>query len=270
MPFPYYTGVTVNNPLLGNYNSHQFQLTVQRRMASGLMVNIAYTGGKKISDSAIVPVDFGPVEQVTDNGFQDALFNRQLNKSVDPADVSQRLVSSAIYELPFGPGKRFNPSSSVARKMVGGWQINLISVMQTGVPLTVRGASNNAADRPNSTGVSAGLPRSQRSADRWFDTTQFVNPPEFQLGNVSRTIPDVRHPGTVNFDLSLIKDTRFLERFNLQFRFEAFNAFNQVNYGLVDDTFGAGPDGRNARAQFGTIVTARDARVMQLGLKLIF
>ncbi len=270
MPFPYYTGVTVNNPLLGNYNSHQFQLTVQRRMASGLMVNFAYTGGKKISDSAIVPVDFGPIEQVTDNGFQDALFNRQLNKSVDPADVSQRLVSSAIYELPFGPGKRFNPGSTVARKIVGGWQINLISVMQTGVPLTVRGASNNAADRPNSTGVSAALPRSERSADRWFDTTQFVNPPAFQLGNVSRTIPDVRHPGTVNFDLSLIKDTRFLERFNLQFRFEAFNAFNQVNYGLVDDNFGAGPDGRNARAQFGTIVTARDARVMQLGLKLIF
>jgi hypothetical protein len=74
----------------------------------------------------------------------------------------------------------------------------------------------------------------------------------------------------VNFDFSLIKDTKFLERFNLQFRFEAFNAFNHVNYGLVDDNFGAGPDGRNARAQFGTITSARDARILQLGLKLIF
>ncbi|MDX2270083.1 MAG: hypothetical protein NW208_18415 [Bryobacter sp.] len=155
-------------------------------------------------------------------------------------------------------------------KLVGGWQVNLISVMQTGIPLTVRGASNNAADRPNSTGVSAKLPSDQRSADRWFDTRQFVNPPAFTLGNVSRTIPDVRHPGTVNFDISLVKDTRFLERFNLQFRAEAFNAFNHVNYGLADDSFGAGPDGFNSRAQFGTITSARDARVMQLGLKLIF
>jgi hypothetical protein len=270
MPFPYYTGVTVANPLYGNYNSHQFQLTVQRRMAKGLLLNFAYTGGKKISDSAIVPVDFGPIEQVTDNGYQDGLYNRKLNKSVDPADVSQRLVTSAIYELPFGPGKALNPSNAVARKLVGGWQINMISVMQTGIPLTVRGATNNAADRPNSTGLSAALPRGERTADRWFDTRQFVNPPDFTLGNVGRTTPDVRHPGTVNFDFSLIKDTKFLERFNLQFRFEAFNAFNHVNYGLVDDNFGAGPDGRNARAQFGTITSARDARILQLGLKLIF
>jgi hypothetical protein len=270
MAYPYYTGVSANNPLLGNYNSHQLQITVQRRMTNGLLLNFAFTGGKRISDSNVVPVDFGPIEQVTDNGYQDALYNRQLNRSVDPADVSKRLVVSAIYELPFGQGKAFNPSNAFLRKAVGGWQINMISVMQTGIPLTVRGATNQAADRPNSTGISAKLPNSERNENRWFDTNQFFNPPAFELGNVSRTIPDVRHPGTVNFDLSLIKDTRFLERFNLQFRAEAFNAFNQVNWGLVDDTFGAGPDGRNARAQFGTINSARDARVMQLGLKLIF
>ncbi|MBK7930767.1 MAG: carboxypeptidase regulatory-like domain-containing protein [Bryobacterales bacterium] len=270
MPFPYYTGVTVSNPLLGNYLSHQLQLNIQRRMRNGLLLNFAYTNGKKFSDSTLVPVDFGPIEQITDNGFQDGLYNRKLNRSIDPGDVSQRLVVSALYELPFGRGKAFNPSNGVAQRIVGGWQINMISVMQTGIPLTVRGANNNAADRPNSTGVSAELPSDQRTAQRWFDTTQFVNPPQFTLGNVSRTIGDVRHPGTVNFDLSLVKDTRITERFNLQFRAEAFNALNHVNYGLVDDTFGAGPDGKNARAQFGTITTARDARIMQLGLKLIF
>lgn len=56
----------------------------------------------------------------------------------------------------------------------------------------------------------------------------------------------------------------------LQFRFESFNTINHVNYGLVNDTFAAGPDGRNSSATFGTIVTARDARINQLGLKLIF
>jgi hypothetical protein len=49
-----------------------------------------------------------------------------------------------------------------------------------------------------------------------------------------------------------------------------FNVPNHVNLGLVDDTFAPGPDGRNASAQFGTINSARDARIIQLGLKLIF
>ena len=142
--------------------------------------------------------------------------------------------------------------------------------MQAGIPLTVRGANNFQADRPSSTGKSAKLPRDQRSAQRWFDTAQFVNPPAFTFGNVSRTLPDVRHPGAINFDASVIKDTQITERLRLQFRAEAFNLPNHVNLGLVDDTFGAGPDGKNSRAQFGTISSARDARILQFGLKLIF
>ncbi len=270
MAFPYYNSVTIRNPLLGNYTSHQLQLNVQKRMRNGLLVNVAYTTGKRMSDSSLIPIDFGPIEQVTDTAFQDGRFNRKLNRSLDPADVSQRLVTSLLYELPFGQGKAFSPSNAVARKIVSGWQVNLISVIQSGIPLTVRGASNFQADRPNSTGKSAKLPRGERNAQRWFDTSQFVNPPDFTFGNVGRTLPDVRHPGTINFDLSVIKDTRITERFNLQFRAESFNVANHVNLGLADDTFGAGPDGRNSRAQFGTITTSRDARINQFGLKLIF
>jgi hypothetical protein len=234
-----------------------------------VLLFFAFRGANNTRDSILIPVDFGPIEQVTENGYQDGLYNRRLNRSVDPADVSRRLVVSALYELPFGKGKMWNPTNGAVSRIVGGWQVNLIGVMQNGIPLTVRGANNNAADRPNSTGVSAELPRDQRTAQRWFDTTQFVNPPDFTLGNVSRAI-NVRHPGAVNFDLSLIKDTRITERVNLQFRAESFNLPNHVNLGLVDDTFGAGPDGRNSRAQFGTITSARDARINQLALKVIF
>jgi hypothetical protein len=132
----------------------------------------------------------------------------------------------------------------------------------------VRGANNQQANRPNSTGISAKL--DDPTARRWFDTDQFVNPPNFTFGNVGRTIPDVRHPGTFNMDLSLIKNTRLTERVNLQIRGEAFNVTNQVNLRLVDDTFVAGPTGRNASATFGTVNSSRDARVIQLGMKLIF
>jgi hypothetical protein len=270
MAFPYYNAVSISNPLMGNYNSHQIQINVKKRLSRGLLMHVAFTGGKKISDSLANPVDFGAVEQTNENGFQNGLYDRQSQKGVDPTDVSQRLVISAIYELPFGRGRRFDPSNAVLRKVVGGWQLNTIGVLQTGLPLTVRGANNQGADRPNSTGTSAELPKSERTAQRWFDTAQFLNPPLFTLGTIGRSLPDVRHPGTVNWDLSLIKDTTIGERFNVQFRVEAFNFLNHVNYGLVNDSFSAGSDGRNASATFGTINSARDARVVQLGLKLIF
>ena len=268
MPYPQYTGVTVTNPRIGNFNSHLLLINVKRRFSRGLLVNISFTGGKKIADSTIVPIDFGPVEQTNDNGFQDGLYNRRLEKAVDPTDVARRSVISLIYELPFGLGKRWNPGNGIARKMVSGWQVNLINVAQTGVPLTVRGANNFQADRPNSTGVSAQL--DTRTPQRWFDTSQFVNPPAFTVGNVGRTIPDVRHPGAFNIDFSMIKDTQITERIKLQFRAEVFNLSNRVNYGLANDSFGAGPDGRNASATFGTIASSRDARIGQLALKVIF
>jgi hypothetical protein len=213
-------------------------------------------------------VDFGAIEQVTDNGWQNGRFNRRAERSVDPADVSRRAVVTLIYELPFGAGKSWNPANFFVSKLVGGWQISTIGVMQNGVPLTVRGANNFQADRPDSTGVSAAI--DDPTPQRWFNTDAFRNPANFTFGNVGRTIPDVRHPGAINFDLSLIKNTTFRERFNLQFRAEAFNVTNKVNYGLANDTFGAGPDGRNANANFGTINSARDARIVQLALKFIF
>ncbi len=268
MPYPQYNGVSVTNPRYGNYMSHLLLINIKRRFSRGLLLNFSFTGGKKISDSNLSPVDFGAIEQTTDNSFQNGLYNRQAERATDPADVSRRGVLSLVYELPFGPGKALNPGNGVLRKIVGGWQVNSIVVAQNGLPLTVRGATNFQADRPNSTGVSAKL--DNPTATRWFDTSQFVNPPNFTFGNVGRTIPDVRHPGAFNIDFSMIKDTIIKERFKLQFRAEAFNLTNRVNFNLANDNFVAGPDGKNASASFGTITSSRDARVGQLALKLIF
>jgi len=268
MAFPHYNAVSVANPLIGAFTSHLLLVNVRRQFADGLLATFSFTGGKKISDGATSPVDFGLIEQVNENGWQNGRFNRRAERSVDPADVSRRAVVTLIYELPFGSGKAWNPQNAFADKLVGGWQISTIGVMQTGVPLTVRGANNFQADRPDSTGVSAAI--DDPTPQRWFNTDAFRNPANFTFGNVGRTIPDVRHPGAINFDLSLIKNTTFRERFNLQFRAEAFNFANKVNYGLANDSFGPGPDGRNANANFATIASARDARIVQLALKFIF
>jgi len=156
----------------------------------------------------------------------------------------------------------------VMQRVVGGWQISSIGQMQTGQPLMIRGASNNMANRPNSTGASAKI--DNPTADRWFDTAAFVNPPLFTFGNVGRTLPDVRAPGTFNWDLSAIKNTRITERVNLQFRAEAFNFMNNVNLKPPNQSFSAGSDGKNINANFARITSARDSRSIQFGMKLIF
>jgi hypothetical protein len=268
LPYPQYAGVTILNPRLGNYNSHQIQINIRRQFRSGFFLSLAYTGGKKMSDSNTSPTqDFG-FEATGEFGFQDGPYNRQINKSIDPNDVSQRAAITILYELPFGKGKSLNPSLPALRALVSGWQINSIGILQTGLPLIIRGANNFASDRPNSTGQSAEL--EDRSVKRWFNTDAFINPALFTLGNVGRTLPDVRTPGTVNWDLSLMRNIRVTERVKVQFRAEAFNFLNQVNLGTPSGSFSPGPDGKNINATFGTIASARDARSIQLGLKVIF
>lgn len=260
-PFPYYGTINVRNPRLGSFNSNLFIVSVEKRMSHGFTALFSFTGGKLISDSLQTPVNFGPIEQASVTNYQNA-YNRAAERSVDPADVSRRAVVSLLYELPFGRG------AGLWNRLAGGWQLNTIGVMQSGIPLLIRGASNFRADRPDSTGVSAKLDNPTR--DRWFDTTQFVNPVNYTFGNVGRVLPDVRTPGTINWDLSAIKNTRFTERYTLQFRAEAFNFLNWVNLGAPNVSFVPGPDNRNRSGSFGTITSSRDARTVQLALKFIF
>ncbi|MBI4902894.1 MAG: carboxypeptidase regulatory-like domain-containing protein [Acidobacteria bacterium] len=267
-PFPYYQGISIYQPSLGNYTSNLFLLSLERKSSSGLTMLLSYTAGKIISDTLGVPVNFGGVDQTNENGYQNGKFDRRSNRSTDPTDVSQRAVVSLLYDLPFGKGKRVSSSLAVVNQIIGGWQGNTIGTIQTGLPIILRGANNNAANRPNSTGESAYL--ETRTTKRWFNTDAFVNPPAWTYGNIGRVLPDVRTPGTVNWDLSLIKNTRITERVNLQFRAEAFNFLNHVNLGAPGAGFSPGPTGRNVSGSFGVITSARAARVGQLGLKVVF
>ena len=221
-----------------------------------------------MSDSVASPINFGSIEQVTNNGYQNGLFARNQERSVDPTDVPQRLAISSVYELPFGAGKWLDAHNPVVNMLIGGWQAQTIIGIQKGLPVLISGASNNLASRPNSTGVSAKLDKPTQYG--WFNTAAFVNPPQYTYGNVGRTLPDVRNPGFFNCDFSLIKNTRIKERVNIQFRAEAFNMDNHTNLGFASGGFSPGANGLNASSTFGTITSARAARSIQLGMKLIF
>jgi hypothetical protein len=268
-PFPYYNRIGIASPHMANSNYHSFLLNFERRMSGGFVMLASYTFGKLISDG-INGFGFAGSELVNQNDYQNGKFDRRSERSIEATDSAGRFVFSSIYELPFGKGKRFQSSSGAVNRIIGGWQVDGVLTLQNGTPLPIRGANNFLANRPNSTGTSARLPASQRSAARWFDTTQFVNPPNFTFGNVSRLMPDVRGPGIRNLDLSVIKTTNLTEKVSLQFRAESFNFANRVNMLSPNTTFVPGPDGRNQSGTFGTITRSRDARVIQLALKVIF
>lgn len=268
LAFPYYTSVNVINPRAGNYFSNLFLLSVEKKTRSGLSVLFSYTGGKVISDSLVVPQsDFGE-NSARLSAYQNGLYNRRLDRAVDPQDISSRAVISAVYELPFGAGKRWGSSNGILSRVAGGWMLNTIGTMQTGQPLAITGANNQLATRPNSTGVSAAL--DNPTAAKWFNTAAFVNPPDFTFGNIGRTLPDVRSPGTLNWDLSVSKTTVIHELINVQFRAEMFNFLNHVNLGQPNTAFVAGADGKNSSGSFGVITASRDPRQIQLGMKVRF
>ncbi|HKX28611.1 MAG TPA: hypothetical protein VJ302_12995, partial [Blastocatellia bacterium] len=181
--------------------------------------------------------------------------------------ATHRAVNSMLYQLPVGKGRRFLNQGGMANLLIGGWELGTLLSIQSGFPLTMtsgRDQSNIGAgfDRPNQiAGGSTELPRDQRNANRWFNTSIFALQPLGTFGNVGRN--SIIGPGIVQWDLSLLKVFNFTERVGLQFRFEAFNAANHLNLG--------NPDASVTSSSFGRITTARtNMRELQFGAKLFF
>ncbi|MBS1824383.1 MAG: TonB-dependent receptor [Acidobacteria bacterium] len=263
LPFPQYTGLNIINMTMANSVYHSLQAKVERRFSHGISMLMAYTAGKVITDAASQVSPIGP----TSLGNVQNWYNLRAERGLSDMDVAQSLTVSFVAELPFGPGKALGSSlKGAAAQVVGGWQLNGVSSYTGGTPLTLSAPIPGGGNRPNSTGVSARIDSSRSRGDqieRWFDTSQFTLPASFSLGNVGRTLPDVRGPSIVNTDLSLIKNTKLKEGVSLQFRLEYFNLFNRANLDLPNTGFGSG--------QFGKITaTVGLPRVGQMALKLNF
>ncbi len=266
LPYPQFTGVTLVNSTIGNSIYHSFQIKLERRLSRGAGFLLAYTAGKLISD---VPNSLGTVGTQQNNAVAvQNPYDLRSERSVAGMDVSQSFTLSGVFELPFGPNQRWLSNvKGFAARFIQGWQLNGITTYRTGFPLVVTvPAVPGGGNRPNSTGRSSGLSNDRSRAekiDRWFDTSAFTIPAAFTFGNVSRTLPDVRGPAMLNFDVSLFKNTRLTERVMLQFRAESFNVANAPHFWLPNTALG------NLQAGRITETTALP-RVNQLALKLIF
>ena len=111
------------------------------------------------------------------------------------------------------------------------------------------------------------LPGSAQSRlNRWFNTSCFSVPAAFTFGNESRTDPDLRGHGIANFNFAIFKKTPITETSNLEFRAEAFNLFNRVQFGKPDQVLNTA-----ANTTFGRVTTqANDPRLIQLALRFTF
>jgi hypothetical protein len=266
-PYPYMGTISINYPHLGSSIYHSMFLSVNKKFSGGLVLLASYSYGKLISNG-LYAYSQSNTEQVNVFTYQNGKYDLRSERAVDSTNPGSRFITSGVYELPFGAGRRWQTQNAVARKVISGWQMDAALTLQNGLPVVISGANNRLATRPNSTGVSASLPNP--TAAEWFDVNQFVNPPTWTYGNIGRTLPDVLNPGIINLDFSLIKDTQIRERLRLQFRAEAFNVTNHVNLLEANGTFVPGANGLNISGTFGTITASRDPRILQLALKLIF
>jgi hypothetical protein len=246
---------------------HSLQVFVEKRFSGGISALFSYTKSKLISDA----LSIGGGGSATAGDFRIGAYNRQLEKAIDQDDVSQRLVTSGVLELPFGRGRKFGGDMpKIADAFIGGWQMNGIATMQTGLPLVVRGSNNftgiNYPDLVGNPSLAGGEP----SANRWFNTDAFRNPANFVIGNAPRTLPHTRSPGLVDVSFSIFKTFKIKERFRFETRVEMFNALNSVNLNGPDVNFAPNTAGVNTNANFGRIFSAQDARRMQLGMRLTF
>ena len=269
LPFPQFTSVSEQFATGSNSIYHSAQVKVEKRFSNGMNLLLAYTNSKSIDDGSVDNGNFTG-GAVSNNGYQN-IYNRAGERGISPFDVSQRLVVSYVYDLPFGRGRAVGQAwNRAVDAALGGWQFNGIVTYQKGVPLElsanipVSGGVYGSTLRPNSNGHSAKLsgPAVKR-LNEYFNTSDFLAPAAFTLGNISRTLPDDRAPGMNNYDLSLFKNFKPRERLTVELRVESFNALNHPQFGA--------PTSNINSVTFGQISsTANSPRNMQVAMKVLF
>jgi hypothetical protein len=173
------------------------------------------------------------------------------------------LVASIVCELPACSGRATRPRG-LWGALANDWTVTMLATWQSGLPIAVTQTTNFNAfagfgvQRPNLVGDPT-LPVDHRTPEHWFNTMAFAVAPQFTIGSASRN--PVRGPSYRNVDLALLRRVP-MRRAGLELRAEVFNLLNTPALGAPATVLGA--------ANFGTITTAGDPRVVQLALKVLF
>lgn len=243
---------------------HGLQLSWKRRLSRGFQFEANYTWAHAIDD-------------VQDQGLFSAQpqdnRNWKAERGNSSGDTRHNFSFSTLYELPFGAGQRWlGGDNGAVGKLVGGWKLAALGLIRSGVATTVFigtntfGNGNFVNQRPNAV---AGVDpyAADQTPNQWFNPAAFSLPAQGTFGNLGRNT--VFGPNFRQIDISLLKDTRLTEDVTLQFRAEAFNAFNRPNFDQPNTTFGTPNFGRIFNT-FGRTLGLGTSRQIQFALKLLF
>ncbi len=241
----------------GNYEG--FTAKLDKRFSKGLTFLGSYTYGHALANTGTT------LSGSTGFGIIDP---RNYSSSYSNAawDIRHNFVGSALYELPFGKGKQYGGNISRGLDFIaGGWQINGLLVLHTGVPFTIR--SNGCqgiwnACRPD---LVAGknpndAPSNGRGPDLWFDTSAVAPPAPLTGGNLG--LQSNYAPPTHTVDFSVFKNFVVTERMRVEFRAESFNLTNTPQFST--------PNNNRQDAAFGRVTSTASGSERHIQFELRF
>jgi hypothetical protein len=266
-----------------NYNAGTIEL--KRRFAHGLTFDNSYVYTRSLTNGlGSAPNSDSPNGEGSsgrgDNG-ENVLnkFDIGADYGNSPYNRRNRFVSTFVYELPFGRGKKIGGNISRAADLaIGGWRLTGITLLQTGPFLTPTYSgstdpsgtdpgqrSEGSFERPDCVG---GNPNDYaHSVNGWWNPASFAVPANLigRFGNCGVGI--LTGPGTKTFSASLGKDFHLGERVSLRYEIQASNLFNITNYAAPNTQIDGGNFGQITATQSGD---QAGPRTIQMVLRFLF
>lgn len=263
-PYPQYTSVNTANygENIGQDTYDALTAKLAHRYQSGLGLLASYTWSKNLGDvGSATESEYGAYDAY----IQDP-FNLKAEKSYSGQDIPQMFVVSYVYDLPFGPGRRFLNAGHPLSAVLGGWQVGGIQRYQSGNPIALSGATgvpgyegtirwNLVPGQNLLAGRTKGNGGFNPFTDSWYNPAALSDPNNssriaaggaYQFGDMARYEGYNRAFPYMDEDFSITKSAPIKERLSMQFRAELFNAFNRHIFGSPYDnnpydtsTFGA-------------------------------
>ena len=247
------TGQSRNRNNLNKSEYNGLQVKLDRRFRNGLLITNSYTLSRAM-------------DYVNENTQIGTPIDFNLSWARSDFDRTHNYVLSSIYELPWGPGKKWMHDGMLG-KIIGGWQVSGLFVAQSGQALTIGGNgtllntpgnsafANLTGDNKVLGGLGPGL--------FYFDTSVYSLPAAGVQGNMKRhSGPD--GPGFWNLDASLFKRFSMGGGRYAEFRIDSYNTTNSVRWGnpttgystATGNTFGqiTGTNGGQRSMRFGARV----------------
>jgi hypothetical protein len=257
-PFPQFAGVGQKRND-GNSNFNALQVSLKRSFQHGFLWQTQYQWSKGITDASVGAGEGVAVENLS---------CRACDRSVSPYDVRHNIMNSAVYQLPFGTGRRFL-HGGLAGRLIGGWDLSGTGLARTGLPVNIvvtRSASQmldgvSSNQRPDLVpGVSI-IPAGGQTITQWWNIAAFAVPAKNTWGNSGRFLGHA--PGFYELNSALEKRFPVHEHWNASFRAEAFNLFNHA-------ILNAPAANISTPATFGKITGSSTPRRIQLMFRVEF